>query len=129
MRELDDIEARIPDSEDAELLAVLDTRLRSVSRTMIARRPPEFPPEMLDYTVRQIRARVESIRRDGGEDPKVLDQLKQIDTFIDRLLTTEGEHRVKINRLLLFEDEHIDPLYQAVVISRGQEGLLRGTPR
>jgi hypothetical protein len=72
---------------------------------------------------------LERIRRDGGGDPKVLEQLKQIDTFIDRLLTAEGGHRVKINRLLLFEDEHIDPLYQAVVISRGQEGLLRGTPK
>jgi len=129
MRELDDIEARIPQSEDTDLLAALDGRLHAVSRNLSSRYPTDVPPEMLVFVVDQIRARLASVRRAAGTEREVAEKLKQIEIFMDRLLTADADHRMKLNRLMLYEQEMIDPLYHSVVIRRGQEGLLRGTPK
>ncbi len=129
LRELDEIEGRIPKGDDNELIATLDNRLQAVMRSFYMSHPPEISPDLIQYIARQLRSRLESIRRDAAGDAAVVEKANRIEENIGRLLSAEADDRLVFNRLLLYEHEIVDPLFQSVVIHRSQEGLLRGTPR
>jgi signal transduction histidine kinase len=95
---------RIPHSEDTELLAALGGRLLAVSRNLSSRHPTDVPPEVLVFVVDQIRTRLASVRRVGAGEPDVTEKLKQIETFMDRLLTADADHRMKLNRVGIVND-------------------------
>ncbi len=123
---LDEIEAEINDEQHAEELAALATQLRGVRYDLNVRYPPEINQEMIAFMEEQLRGRLKDIRRNATDDPASLQEATEVEAEINNLLASGNDTRTIFHRLLVFEQEHVNELYQKVVIRKGQQGLLRG---
>jgi hypothetical protein len=123
IQELEDIEHVLPAREDTDVIEALHGRLDRVVKRIYLKRPLPIDQSVVDFMVRRIHTRLESVQRDAATDA-ITRQVEEIRKGIERLLMITHIPTV-VHRLWLLEQDLINPLFQRVVIQHSQEGLLR----
>jgi hypothetical protein len=84
---------------------------------------------LIEFKVREMRNRLELIRRDVEGDGVVLKRVLEIEKAIKTLVDSGGDNKVVFHRLWIYEQDYVNDLYQKVVVRKSQQGLLRGAPQ
>jgi hypothetical protein len=129
LQEIDDLEARLPEKDDLEIIVSLEAKLDDIWRRYIIRHPSPVDPSDVLYLEKQIRLKIERIYLWKGNDPKTEAILYVISNTFEKIVASDAEMALRVSRLWELEFHEINPIYQEIVIRRGQEGLLSRTPR
>ncbi len=128
LEELKDLEDKLPRNDDLEILIALESKLADIEYRYYLRHPSPAHPGQVVYQEKQIRLKIEKIRGLIVDDVKTNATLDVISNTFEKILASGGEPTVIASRLWELEFNHVSPIYQEVVIKRGQEGLLSFTP-
>jgi hypothetical protein len=129
LHEIDELEAKLPEKDDLAIIVSLEAKLNDIWRRLIIRHPSPVDPSEVFHLEQQIRLKIERIYYWKGNDPKTEAILHIISSTFEKIVASGAEAALRVSRLWELEFEEVNPIYQEVVIRRGQEGLLSRTPR
>ena len=125
LRELKELEQKIPPAGDPELMATLNGKFLGIKRRWRSCHPSPVTPENVAAMKQQMQHQIEDIQRSCKGDPQVLKTVVAIEESMGQILSSVEGNEALYNRLWELEFGYLSPLYHEMVIKQSQMGLLR----
>jgi hypothetical protein len=120
LADLETLREDIPAEPSSEIILALTLRLQEIRVLLFRRHPPQITQEYIKYYFKRISSQLESLRRDGGDEPILKQAEETLASVIDAPNLSIEERFFRLQGL----SGEVEREYRKAVSQRQQRGLL-----
>jgi hypothetical protein len=120
LEELETLKGELPEKPSPEIILALTLRLQEIRVLLFRRHPPQISQDHIEYYFKRISSQLESLKRDGGDEPILTQAEETLASIIDAPNMAMEERFFKLQWL----SGEVEREYRKAVSQRQQRGLL-----